>query len=193
MRLPVAFSATLLLSALPALAASPIPIVAAENFYGDIAQAIGGGEVAVKSILSNPDEDPHLFAASPPVARELADARIVIMNGIDYDPWVAKMLAANAASGRTVIIVADLVHKKPGDNPHLWYRPATMPAVAKTLAAKLGEIDPDHEADYAARLVTLEAALKSVADKAAGIKGKNAGPPETASEPGFGYKAEAPR
>ena len=53
--------------------------------------------MTVKSILSNPDQDPHLFEASPSVARALADARIVIINGADYDPWVAKMLAANAA------------------------------------------------------------------------------------------------
>src|SRR6185436_11574820 len=112
MRLPFVFSAALILSTLPAVAASPIPILAAENFYGDIAQAIGGGDVTVKSVLSNPDQDPHLFEASPSVARALADAQIVIINGANYDPWVAKMLAANAANGRIVITVADLVHKK---------------------------------------------------------------------------------
>src|SRR5882724_4974468 len=191
MRLPLAFSAALLLSALPAAATAPIPILAAENFYGDIAQAIGGDDVSVRSILSNPDQDPHLFEASPSVARELADAKIVIMNGADYDPWVAKMLAANKVRDRTVIVVADLVHKKAGDNPHLWYDPATMPTVAKALAAKLGEVDPDHKADYDARLATVEASLKSIADKAAAIKAKHAGAPVTASEPVFGYMAEA--
>ena len=86
MRLPFVFSAALLLSALPAVAASPIPILAAENFYGDLAQAIGGSECTVTSILTNPDQDPHLFEASPSMARALADARIVIYNGADYDP-----------------------------------------------------------------------------------------------------------
>src|SRR3954447_10433626 len=121
MRLPLALAAAFLVSALPAVAASPISILAAENFYGEIAQAIGGAEVTVKSILSNPDQDPHLFEASPSAARSLADARIVIMNGAEYDPWVAKLLAANNGNGRTVITVADLVHKHAGDNPHLWY------------------------------------------------------------------------
>src|SRR4051794_29775365 len=119
MRLPLALSAALLVSSLPGFAASSISIVAAENFYGDIAEAIGGAEVTVKSILSNPDQDPHLFEASPSVARALADAKIVILNGADYDPWVAKMLAANTGNDRTVITVADLVHKQAGDNPHL--------------------------------------------------------------------------
>jgi zinc/manganese transport system substrate-binding protein len=191
MRLPLALSVVLLVSAVPAFAGSPISILAAENFYGNIAEAIGGPEVTVKSILNNPDQDPHLFEASASVARALADATIVIMNGADYDPWVAKMLAASAGKDRTVITVADLVHKQPGDNPHLWYDPATMPAVAKAIAAKLAEIDPGHKADYDARLATVEASLKAVADKVAKIKGKHAGVPVTATEPVFGYMAEA--
>jgi zinc/manganese transport system substrate-binding protein len=191
LRLAISASVALLLAAIPASAASPIPILAAENFYGDIAQAIGGNDVSVKSVLNNPDQDPHLFEASPSVARNLADARIVIMNGAAYDPWVAKMLAANRATDRTVITVADLVDKRGGDNPHLWYDPATMPVVAKALAAKLAEIDPDHKADYESRLATVQASLKQVADKAAEIKSKFAGAPVTATEPVFGYMAEA--
>ena len=48
----------------------------------------------VSSILSNPDQDPHLFEASPSVARQLATAAIVIYSGADYDPWMTKLLAA---------------------------------------------------------------------------------------------------
>ncbi|MEJ0097088.1 MAG: zinc ABC transporter substrate-binding protein [Bauldia sp.] len=71
-----------------------------------VAEAIGGDHVAVTSILSNPDEDPHLFEASPSVARNLAAAKIVIANGADYDPWVAKLLAANSEPDRAVIVAA---------------------------------------------------------------------------------------
>ena len=76
-------------SCLPARAqpAKPIAIVAAENFYGDVAKQIGGATVSVTSILTNPDQDPHLFEASPSVARNLSAAALVIYNGIDYDPW----------------------------------------------------------------------------------------------------------
>ena len=61
----------------------PIKIVAAENFYGDVAKQIGGPDVAVTSILNNPDQDPHLFEVSPSVGRDISDARIVIYNGVD--------------------------------------------------------------------------------------------------------------
>jgi hypothetical protein len=66
--------------------AGPIKIVAAENVYGDIAKQIGGPNVTVTSILSNPDQDPHLFEVSPSVARDVSAAGILIYNGIDYDP-----------------------------------------------------------------------------------------------------------
>ena len=68
-----------------------------ENFYGDVAKQIGGDDVAVTSILSNPDEDPHLFEASPSVARAISAAKIVIASGADYDPWVQKLLGAARA------------------------------------------------------------------------------------------------
>ena len=60
-----------------------IAIVAAENFYGDVARQIGGDRVAVFSVMSNPDEDPHLFETTPAVGRALAGAQIVISNGAD--------------------------------------------------------------------------------------------------------------
>ena len=101
----------------------------AENFYGNVAHQIGGLQVEVVSVMSNPDQDPHLFETSPAVLRQLAAARIVIYNGADYDPWMPKLLNATSKPGRTVIVAADLVHKKAGDNPHLWYDPPTMPAL----------------------------------------------------------------
>src|SRR5258706_7963971 len=110
--------------------AQPLAVVAAENFYGDVVEQIGGSNVKVTSILSNPEQDPHLFESSPSTARAIADAKLVIYNGIDYDPWIVKLLAAHKSPGRKVIVVAELLHRKAGDNPQLWYDPAAMPAVA---------------------------------------------------------------
>jgi zinc/manganese transport system substrate-binding protein len=169
----------------------PLKLVAAENFYGDIAQQIGGLQIEVVSVMSNPDQDPHLFEASPAVLRQLAAARIVIYNGADYDPWMPKLLKATPKSGRTVIVAADLVHKRTGDNPHLCYDPSTMPAVARALAAALAKADPDHAADYQARLKTFLASLKPLKDKIAAVRKKYGGAPVTASEPVFGYLAAA--
>jgi zinc/manganese transport system substrate-binding protein len=168
-----------------------ISVVAAENFYGDIARQIGGERIDVASIMNNPDQDPHLFETTPGVVRQIADARIVIVNGADYDPWMEKLLAAVPRPGRTVINAAALVHAKSGDNPHLWYDPATMPAVATALAAALGAADPAGKNGYDARLTTFLASLKPLNDKIDAIRGKFAGSAVTASEPVFGYMAAA--
>jgi len=170
-----------------------IAVVAAENFYGSVAQQIGGDRVAVASILNNPDQDPHLFEVSPAVVRQIAAAQIAIYNGADYDPWMEQLLKVTPKPGRMVIVAADLVHKEVGDNPHLWYDPPTMPAVAGALAAALAAADPAHQDDYAARLKTFLASLAPLNEKIAAIRGKYAGVPVTATEPVFGYMAAALR
>jgi zinc/manganese transport system substrate-binding protein len=176
---------------LPAHAADKIAVVAAENFYGDVAQQIGGGRVAVVSILTNPDQDPHLFETAPSAIRQIAAAQVVVYNGADYDPWMAKALAASPRPGRAVIVAADLVHKKAGDDPHLWYDPPTMPAVAAALAAALSAADPAHEDEYAARLKAFLASLAPLNEKIAAIRAKYSGTPVTATEPVFSYMAAA--
>ena len=168
-----------------------IAVVAAENFYGDVAQQIGGDQVSVLSIMSNPDQDPHLFETTPSVVRDIAAAQLVIYNGADYDSWMAKLLTATPRPERTVIVAAELVHKKAGDNPHLWYDPSTMPAVATALAAAFSAADPAHNDDYSARLKTFLASLEPLQQKIAAIRSKYAGVPVTASEPVFGYMATA--
>ena len=127
--------------------ADPVKVVAAENFYGDMASQIGGANVVVTSILSSPDQDPHLFEASPDTAKALTDAKVVIVNGVDYDPWMEKLLSAHKAAGRKEVVVGALVGHKAGDNPHLWYDPAYMKAAAKALVADLIAVDPAHKAD----------------------------------------------
>jgi zinc/manganese transport system substrate-binding protein len=174
--------------AAPALA-DPIKIIAAENFYGDLATQIGGANVAVTSILSNPDQDPHLFEASAETAKALSDAKVVIVNGVDYDPWMEKLLKAHKAPGRKEIVVGALVGHKAGDNPHLWYDPAYMKAAAKALVTDLNAIDPAHKADYEQGYSKFLDALKPLDDKITTIRKSYAGQPVTASEPVFGYQA----
>jgi zinc/manganese transport system substrate-binding protein len=168
-----------------------LSVVAAENFYGDVARQIGGDDVIVASIMSNPDQDPHLFETTPSTVRQIAAAQVVILNGADYDPWMDKLLKASPKASRAAIVVADLVGKKAGDNPHLWYDPGTMPAAAKALAGAFAKADPAHKDGYAARLKTFLASLKPINEKIAAIRGKFAGTTVTASEPVFGYMANA--
>jgi len=168
-----------------------LAVVAAENFYGDIARQIGGDRIDVVSIMNNPDQDPHLFETTPGIVRQIANAQIVIANGANYDPWMDKLLAAAPRPNRTVITAAALVSAPAGGNPHLWYAPLTMPAVAAALADAFSKADSAHAADYAARLKTTLAGLDRVGQRVAQIKAKHHGEAVTATEPVFGLMADA--
>lgn len=191
----IAFWCALLMTALmlpaTAFAADPLRILSAENFYGDLASQIGGEHVQVTNILSNPDEDPHLFETSASTARAVADASIVIYNGADYDPWMDDLLKASPRQGRAVIVAADLVGARSGDNPHVWYKPDTFPAVAKALEAELEKRDPGHAADFKANLAKFNQSMAEIGKKVAAIRSAHAGVEVTATEPVFGYMAEA--
>jgi zinc/manganese transport system substrate-binding protein len=171
--------------------AAPLRIVAAENVYGDVAAQLGGPEAAVVSILNDPDQDPHLFEVSASAARAVAGAAIVVFNGAGYDPWMEKLLAASPVARRETIEIAKLLHTAPGENPHLWYDPRTMPVFADALAAALIRHDPTHRSLYEARRAHFEAALKPLDDKIANLKQRYAGTQVTATEPVFGYMAAA--
>ena len=170
---------------------SQIAVVAAENFYGDIARQIGGDRINVVSIMSNPDQDPHLFETTPGIVRQLANAQIVVLNGANYDPWMDKLLAAAPRPERTVISAAQLSGRKASDNPHLWYDPAIMPAVATALADAFSKVDRAHASDYAARLKATLVSLKRIAQRVAQLKAKHSGAVVTATEPVFGLMTEA--
>ena len=146
--LAAAAAAVLLISGPAPGNAGPLQIVAAENFYGDVARQIGGPEVDVTSILSNPNQDPHDFEASASTARAIADAALIVYSGADYDPWMEKLLSASKSSTRRVIVVADLCIGNPATILISGMIPPAMPAVAKALPVELEGDDPSHKADY---------------------------------------------
>ena len=175
-----------------AAAAGPrVNVLAAENFYGDVARQIGGEHIDVSSILSNPNQDPHLFEITATIIRRVGTADVVLVNGAGYDHWIAQLLAVAHRPERIVITAAELVNKKPGDNPHLWYDPGTMPAMAQALTEALSKADPAHAADYRQRLRAFGASLTSINEKIGEIRAKYAGVAVGATEPVFGYMAAA--
>jgi zinc/manganese transport system substrate-binding protein len=174
-----------------AAADARLKVVAAENFYGDIARQIGGDDVEVASILSSPDQDPHLFETTPSIIRKVSAAHVVVLNGADYDRWISQLVSAAPRAERTIIVAAQLLNKKQGDNPHLWYEPGTMPAVAQALAEAFTKDDPAHAAQYTSRLRAFSASIARLNEKIDEIRSKYAGVWVTATEPVFGYMASA--
>jgi len=163
-------------SPVPDSKGSPIRVVAAENFWGSIAQQVGGDHVSVTSIIANPDTDPHAYEATPGDARTIARAQYVIVNGAGYDPWAPKLLDANPVSGRTVLIVGDLFGKKDGDNPHMWYSPTYVDQVVDRIASDLANIDGANAPFFQQTGASYKTAgLKDYHDTINAIKSKYAG------------------
>ncbi|WP_298281714.1 metal ABC transporter solute-binding protein, Zn/Mn family [Acidocella sp.] len=142
---------------LPAMAAT-LRVVGIEAQYANVAAQIGGPYVSVSAVEASPDTDPHEFEVSPQVAGMLTGADIVVENGLGYEGWADQLLAG---SGVEVISAAAAMGVPATTaNPHLWYDPACMPAVAKALAAAYAAKDPAHAAYYQARLAAFDASLK---------------------------------
>jgi zinc/manganese transport system substrate-binding protein len=168
-----------------------VQVVAAENFWGSIASQLGGERVSVRSIIVNPNTDPHSYEPSARDAREMAGAKLAIVNGIDYDNWAPKLLAASPASGRVVLNVGDLLGVRTGDNPHQWYSPASVQRVIAQIVADYDRIDPAGAAYYAQRERIFETKDLASYDKLrAEIRARYAGTPVGYSESIFGPLGE---
>jgi zinc/manganese transport system substrate-binding protein len=169
-----------------------VRVVAAENFWGSIASQLGGDRATTDSIITNPNEDPHSYEPTASDARHLASAQLVIVNGVGYDPWTGKLLAANPESGRTVLTIGDLFHLKEGDNPHRWYDPADVEAVANAITADLKKLDPKHASYYDQRHAAFEnQGLATYHRLIAEIRARYSGTAVGASESIFALQAPA--
>jgi zinc/manganese transport system substrate-binding protein len=190
-RLCALAGAGFLLLAGPALATG-IPAIGIENEYADVIAQIGGPYVSVTAIETDPNTDPHSFEVNPRVAQQLAAARLIVKNGIGYDDWADRLIAATPAAGREVIDVQQLLGLPDSTpNPHLWYDPATMPAVAAAVAADLSRLDPAHAAVFAANAKKFDASLTPWRQAIAAFKAQHPGVSVAVTEPVGDYMLQA--
>jgi len=171
-----------------ASAAQVINAVGAENEYANVLSQIGGRYVHVSAILANPDTDPHTFEASPQVAREVSEAQLIVQNGLGYDDWMNKIESAAPSSSRKVITVQKVLGL-PGStpNPHLWYDPKAMPAVARAIAADLSAIQPARKAYFQGRLKAFLHALTPWTKAIAEFRARHPGTTAATTEPVADY------
>ena len=139
-----------------ASAAGKLQVVAAENFWGRIASQLGGGKVAVSSIIVNPNTDPHSYEATASDGAAIARSQMAIVNGISYDGWASKLIAANPASGRVVLDAGKLLGLKEGDNPHQWYSPSSVQRVIAQIVLDYERLDPKDASYFEQRRALFE-------------------------------------
>lgn len=126
-------------------------VAAAENFWGSIATQLGGEQVSVTSIITNPNVDPHSYEPDAQDARTLAGAQVAIVNGIGYDNWAGRLLGASPLRGRAVLDVGSVLHLKSGQNPHQWYSPSNVRLIAQRITATYQRLQPSHAGYFAER------------------------------------------
>ena len=169
-----------------------VTAVGAENEYANVIGQIGGKYVHVTAIESNPNTDPHTFEASASVANLIASAGLVVQNGLGYDTYMNKIEAAAPSSGRKVIDVQHLLGLPDSTpNPHLWYKPSTMPAVAKAVAADLSALQPAHKAYFAAKAAAFDTSLQPWYHAIAQFKARYRWTPVATTEPVGDYLLQA--
>ncbi len=179
-------------AAAPRSKAGVITAVGAENEYANVLAQIGGRYVSVSSILDNPNTDPHTYEASTSVAQEVSSARLVVQNGVGYDSFMNKIESASPSSKRKVIVVQSVLGLATNTpNPHLWYDPKTMPAVARVIAKDLEALDPSHRSYFQANLRSFDSSLKPWLAAIAAFKARYAGTPVAVTEPVADYLLKA--
>jgi zinc/manganese transport system substrate-binding protein len=169
-----------------------IVAVGAENEYANVISQIGGKYVTATAIMSNPNTDPHTFEASASVAKEVSAARLIVQNGVGYDDFMTKIEASSPNSSRKVIVaqkVLGLPDSTP--NPHLWYKPTTMPAVAKAIASDLASLQPSHKAYFEANLTKFVNSLTPWENQLAAFKKAHPGLAVAVTEPVADYMLQA--
>jgi zinc/manganese transport system substrate-binding protein len=172
-----------------------IVAVGAENEYANVIEQIGGKYVKVTAIESNPNTDPHTFEASPSVAEAVGAASLLIENGVGYDTYMEKIESAGGAgsdSSRKVINVQHLLGLPDSTpNPHLWYKPQTMPAVARALVSDLSALRPAHAAYFQENAKRFEESLQPWYAAIAKFKAAYPNTPVATTEPVGDYMLEA--
>jgi zinc/manganese transport system substrate-binding protein len=162
-------------------------VVAAENFWGNIASQLGGSHVQVTSIITDPNTDPHLYESNAKNAAAVSSAQVVIVNGLGYDDFMGKLLGASNNSNRQVLTAAQILGEPEGSNQHLWYDIPRVNLVAAKIADSYIAKDPSHKSDYQHNLTVFDQSLQPLLQKIGQIKQQYSNTPVAYTEPVPGY------
>jgi zinc/manganese transport system substrate-binding protein len=159
---------------------SPIRVVVSFSILGDIVRQIGGGDVAVTSLIG-PDSDAHVFEPSPDQARLLAQAQLFVINGLGFEGWLTRLIRSAqyrgpvivATEGITPVTAIEASDATPSPDPHAWQDPRNAVLYADNIARALARKDPSHAEAYRERFrdykARLEALDRHVRDELAAI------------------------
>lgn len=164
-----------------------VDIVTSTNIYANIAKNVVGKHGEVQAIIKNGDTDPHDFEPTTNSAKEVANANIVISNGLGYDDWMTKLADSNDI--HMTKVGEELMGLKQGDNPHIWYNLDMPKKYVNYIVKRSSKIDPKHASYFRKNGQTYLNKIQSIKQLAAKIDAKHA-KLVYVSEPVFDYALE---
>ncbi|GAX05274.1 metal ABC transporter substrate-binding protein [Secundilactobacillus pentosiphilus] len=163
-----------------------INVVASLDFYGETAKAVLGNKGTVTSIIDKPSMEPHEYEPTTKTAKQVSNADVLIYNGLGYDTWMNRLSADN--TGTTKIEVAQgIMHKRNGDNEHIWYSMKTMPKLANELANQFAKRQPANKAYFKRNAKRYIQSLKPLDQKITQLRQNSHHDRVNVSEPVFDY------
>jgi len=153
----------------------PVPVVASFSILGDLVHVVGGDRVSVTSLVG-PDEDAHVFEPKPADARAIMQSRLLVTNGLGFEPWAQKLARSAGYKGETVVASKGVKPRamakgKGRDNeghhphetdPHAWQNPENVVAYVRNISTALSKVDPAGTATYQANAEVYVKALRAL-------------------------------
>ena len=182
---------------------APLAVVTSFSILGDLVKVVGGERVRVTTLVG-PDEDTHAFEPRPADARAIAQSRLLVINGLGFEPWAQKLAQSAGYKGLTVVASQgvrphamtdeaghDKGHHHDENDPHAWQDPQNVVLYVRNIAAGLAKADPAGAAAYQA---SAEAYAKELQALDAWAKAQFAAIPQDkrkviTSHDAFGYLA----
>ena len=138
------------------LAADKLPVMASFSILGDLVQVVGGDRVAVTTLVGA-DEDAHVFEPKPADAKNLLLTKLLVTNGLGFEPWTQKLVKSAGYKGQSVVASQGIkARTMPGEkgkaetDPHAWQDPTNIVVYVRNIAAALAKIDPAGASTYQA-------------------------------------------
>ncbi|MGE2722030.1 metal ABC transporter solute-binding protein, Zn/Mn family [Mycolicibacterium celeriflavum] len=165
----------------------PVNVVVSVDQWGDIVSELGGACANVDTVLAGSAADPHDFEPAPSDAAKFEGAQLVVLNGGHYDEWAAKLAASTAPEAPVVsAVAAEHAAEHDGDaNPHAWYDPAAVTALADAVTARLRALQPEAAAYFDQRREVLAQNFRPYHELIDSLKAKASGKTYAATETSF--------
>jgi len=172
---------------------APIAVVTSTSVWGDIVKQIGGDQVSVASLISDPAADPHSFEPNAQAQLALSKAALVVGNGGGYDAFLQQMLQAAGGTAPVIdaVAVSGFDTGQAGLNEHVWYDFPTAVKVAGRIAIELSTIRPEQAALFTANLTAFTGKVAALTAKLDVIKAAHGGTPVAITEPVPRYLIDA--